>query len=89
MAYSHEHRRQRRYRHSPSSSQSVISSRDDEELEQDIIERYEPKDAFLLNQISFVSSRALEIERKREKSLRRQFEYIVHNVKVCISLSRK
>ncbi|CAF1675017.1 unnamed protein product, partial [Adineta ricciae] len=28
-----------------------------------------------------MSFRALEIERKREKSLRRQFEYIVHNVK--------
>lgn len=53
MAYSYEHRRQRRYRHSPSSSQSVMSSRDDDELEQDIIERYERKDVFVINRISF------------------------------------
>jgi hypothetical protein len=31
---------------------------------------------------SIIDNRAMEIERSREKSLRRQFEYIVHNVKV-------
>ena len=29
----------------------------------------------------------MEIERTRERSLRRQFEYIVHNVKVCFVLN--
>jgi len=66
MDYPFERRRKRNYR--SSSSLNISSSRDDDEIEQEIIDR------------------AMEIERSREKSLRRQFEYIVYNVKVRFEL---
>ncbi|UJR29256.1 hypothetical protein I4U23_010470 [Adineta vaga] len=67
--YEHRHRYRRRYYQSPpssSSSRSIISSRDDDD------------DHHLEQEII---DRALEIERSRERNLRRQFEYIVHNIK--------
>jgi hypothetical protein len=81
MDYSYErrHRRRRRRYQSPSSHDLTSSRDDDDDIEREIIERYEQYQFFYNKNISI---RALEIERSREKSLRRQFEYIVHSVKV-------
>jgi hypothetical protein len=87
MDYSSERRRRRRrYRSPPSYDQ--ISSREEDDIEQEIINRYERK-IILLKIIKYF--RAMEIERSREKSLRRQFEYIVYNVKVscCVFYQNK
>jgi hypothetical protein len=87
MDYSSERRRRRRrYRSPPSYDQ--ISSREEDDIEQEIINRYERK-IILLKIIKYF--RAMEIERRREKSLRRQFEYIVYNVKVscCVFYQNK
>ncbi len=75
MDYLLERRRRRKYR-SPTSS-----SKDDDDIEQEIIDRYDEINSNL-NKSLFLN-RAMEIERSREKNLRRQFEYIVYNVKVC------
>lgn len=81
MDYLFERRRRRRRQNYYSPS----SSRDEEEIEQEIIERY-VNNSMKLKKIDlrfYRMNRAIEIERNRERSLRRQFEYIVHNVKVC------
>jgi len=75
MDYLYERRRRRRYR-SP-----LSFSRDDDDIEHEIIERYE-ENKFLNIKNKNLFPRAIKIERNRERSLRRQFEYIVYNVKV-------
>ena len=86
MDYLDERRRRRRVRRSPfpssssSSCQRTRLSRDDQ-LEQDIIDRY----VLCMQRICPTDSdacSAMDIARTREKSVRRQFEYIVHHVKV-------
>jgi hypothetical protein len=82
--YERRHRRRRRGYKSPSSHDTTPRDDDDDDIEQEIIERYEDKQFFRIK-ICFI--RAMEIERSREKSLRRQFEYIVHSVKVSSFIS--